>query len=132
MEISRRIVVAGVGLAVASPLHASAASTERSTMYGLIGKMTAQPGHRDELVRILIEGVSGLPGCLSYIVAVDPLESEVIWITEAWQSKEAHSASLSLPSVRDAIARGRPMIAGMSRVAETTPAGGHGLLAPAL
>lgn len=55
-------------------------------MYGLIGKMTAQPGRRDELVRILIDGVSGLPGCLSYIVAVDPLEPEVIWITEAWQS----------------------------------------------
>lgn len=100
-------------------------------MYGLIAKMTAQPGHRDELVKILIEGVSGLPGCLSYIVAVDPSEPEAIWITEAWQSKEAHSASLALPSVRDAISRGRPMIAGMSRVAETAPTGGHGLV-PAL
>ena len=100
-------------------------------MYGLIGKMTAQPGHRDELVRVLIEGVSGLPGCLSYIVALDPLEPEVIWITEAWQSKEAPGASLTLPAVRDAISRGRPMIAGMSRVAETAPAGGYGLSAPA-
>jgi len=132
MEISRRIVVAGVGLTVTSPLHASAASMGSAPMYGLIGKMTAQPGRRDELVRILIDGVSGLPGCLSYIVAVDPLEPEVIWITEAWQSKEAHGASLTLPSVRDAISKGRPMIAGMSTVAETAPAGGHGLLVPAL
>ncbi|WP_312185632.1 MULTISPECIES: putative quinol monooxygenase [Brevundimonas] len=131
MEISRRIVVAGVGLAVTSPLRASAADMESSSMYGLIGKMTAQPGHRDELVRVLIEGVSGLPGCLSYIVALDPLEPEVIWITEAWQSKEAQGASLTLPAVRDAISRGRPMIAGMSRVAETAPAGGYGLSAPA-
>ena len=99
-------------------------------MYGLIGKITAQPGRRDELISILIEGVSGLPGCLSYIVAADPLEPEVIWITEAWQSKEAHGASLTLPSVRDAICKGRPMIAGMSRVAETERAGGHGLLRP--
>ena len=132
MEISRRIVVAGVGLAVTSPFPASAAVMESVAMYGLIGKMTAQPGHRDELVRILIDGVSGLPGCLSYIVAVDPLEPETIWMTEAWQSKEAHGASLTLPSVRDAISKGRPMIAGMSRVAETVPAGGHGLLVPPL
>ena len=96
MEISRKIVVAGVGLAVTSPLRASAADMESSSMYGLIGKMTAQPGHRDALVRVLIEGVSGLPGCLSYIVALDPLEPEVIWITEAWQSKEAHGASLMI------------------------------------
>ena len=70
-------------------------------MYGLIGKMTAQPGHRDELVRVLIEGVSGLPGCLSYIVALDPLEPEVIWITEAWQSKEAPVSytHLTLPTI---------------------------------
>ena len=101
-------------------------------MYGLIGKLTAKPGQRDALVRILVDGVSGLPGCLSYIVAADPLEPEVIWITEAWQSKEAHGASLQLPSVRDAISRGRPLIAGMTRVAETAPAGGYGLLAPAL
>lgn len=101
-------------------------------MYGLIGRMTAQPGRRDELVRILIEGVSGLPGCLSYIVAVDPQEPEVVWITEAWQSKEAHGASLTLPSVRDAISRGRPMITEMSKVAETAPVGGHGLRDPAL
>lgn len=132
MEISRRIVVAGVGLAMTSPVTASAAGMESDAMYGLIGKMTVQPGHRDELVRILIDGVSGLPGCLSYIVAVDPLEPETIWITEAWQSKEAHGASLMLPSVRDAISKGRPMIAGMSRVAETVPAGGHGLLVPTL
>jgi quinol monooxygenase YgiN len=131
MEINRRIVVAGVGVTVTSPLHASAASMGSAPMYGLIGKITAQPGRRDELISILIEGVSGLPGCLSYIVAADPLEPEVIWITEAWQSKEAHGASLTLPSVRDAISKGRPMIAGMSRVAETEPAGGHGLL-PAL
>jgi len=34
-------------------------------MYGLIGKMTAVDGKRDELVAILLAGVSGMPGCLS-------------------------------------------------------------------
>ncbi len=97
-------------------------------MYGLIGKMTAQPGQREALASILVAGVAGMPGCLSYVVANDPTASEVIWITEVWESKEAHAASLALPSVRDAITKGRPLIAGMERVAETEPVGGSGLL----
>jgi quinol monooxygenase YgiN len=96
-------------------------------MYGLIGKMRAQPGKRDALAAILVKGVAGMPGCLSYVVANDPAVSDVIWITEVWVSKEAHASSLALPSVRDAIAKGRPLIAGMERVAETAPVGGSGL-----
>jgi len=30
-------------------------------MYGLIGKMTAAPGKRDELISILLEGVAAMP-----------------------------------------------------------------------
>ncbi len=33
-------------------------------LHGLIGKMTATPGRRDDLVAILLDGVSGMPGCL--------------------------------------------------------------------
>lgn len=98
-------------------------------MYGLIGKMTAQPGKRDDLATILVNGVAGMPGCLSYVVANDPAHADLIWITEVWQSKEAHAASLQLPSVRDAITKGRPLIVGMERVAETWPVGGSGLAA---
>lgn len=96
-------------------------------MYGLIGKMTARQGQRDALAMILLDGVGGMPGCLSYVVANDPADPNLIWITEAWESKAAHAASLSLPSVRDAIVKARPLIAGMEMVAETAPVGGHGL-----
>ena len=99
------------------------------TMYGLIGKMTAQADKRDALTAILVKGVAGMPGCLSYVVANDATSAEIIWITEVWDSKEAHAASLELPSVRDAIARGRPLIAGVERIAETVPIGGSGLTA---
>jgi len=98
-------------------------------MYGLIGKMTAQPGQGAALAQVLLEGVSGMPGCLSYVVAADPADADVLWITEVWDSAESHRASLSLPSVQAAIARGRPMIAGMETVAQTKPLGGHGLIA---
>src|ERR1700722_17310004 len=81
-------------------------------MYGLIGKMIAAPGKRDELISVLLEGVATMPGCLSYIVAKDTGDANAIWITETWDSKASHDASLSLPSVKEAIAKGRPLIAG--------------------
>lgn len=96
-------------------------------MYGLIGKMTATPGQRDALTAILLEGIESMPGCLSYVVANDPADSDAIWITEVWDSAESHRASLSLASVQAAIAKGRPLIAGFSDRVETTPLGGFGL-----
>lgn len=98
-------------------------------MYGLIGKMKVVPGQRDALISILLEGVSGMPGCLSYIVAQDPTDADAIWITEVWDNQDSHQASLSLPSVQQAIARGRSLIAGFGERFETTPVGGHGLAA---
>jgi quinol monooxygenase YgiN len=96
-------------------------------MYGLIGKMNAIPGTRDELIAILVGSVGSMPGCLSYIVAKDTRDADAIWITEAWESKESHDASLTLPQVRDAIARGRPLIAGFGESVHTVPIGGYGL-----
>jgi len=92
--------------------------------------MTAAPGKRDELVSILLEGATGMPGCLSYIVAKDTGDANAIWVTEAWESKASHEASLSLPSVKEAIAKGRTLIAGFSDRVVTTPIGGTGLARP--
>jgi len=98
-------------------------------MYGLIGKMTAVPGERETLAGILLEGTGGMPGCLSYVIAADPEDADALWITEVWESREAHQASLQLPAVQAAITKGRPLIAGFSDRHETTPLGGHGLTA---
>ena len=96
-------------------------------MYGLIGKMLCQPGQRDELIAILLEGTRGMPGCLSYIIAKDSTDENAIWITEVWDSQASHEASLKLPSVQKAIAKGRPMITGFGERFTTIPAGGQGL-----
>ncbi len=96
-------------------------------MYGLIGKMLAAPGQRDALLAILLESSAAMPGCLSYIVAKDPADENAIWITEVWDSAESHSASLSLPAVREAISRARPLIAGFGESFTTEPLGGVGL-----
>jgi quinol monooxygenase YgiN len=96
-------------------------------MYGLIGKIRSIPGQRDALMEILAHGIGEMPGCLSYIVARDTTDADAIWVTEVWDSKESHAASLSLPTVQQAIARGRPLIAGFGERFETKPVGGHGL-----
>jgi quinol monooxygenase YgiN len=106
------------------------AQQQASGMYGLIGKMRAVAGQRDALLAILLEGTGSMPGCLSYVIATDPGDADAIWITEVWDSEASHKASLQLPSVRDAISRGRPLIAGFDSHTVTTPVGGHGLPSP--
>jgi quinol monooxygenase YgiN len=101
---------------------------KHSNMYGLIGKVTAEAGQRDALIEILIEGADEMPGCLSYIVSKDSEDDDVIWVTEVWDSKESHQASLSLPSVQEAMAKGKPLIAEFGKQIETEPVGGHGLI----
>ena len=98
-------------------------------MFGLISKIRSVPGQRDALITVLLESTSNMPGCVSYVVAGDVVDSEAIWVTEVWKSRDAHSASLALPGVRQAIAKGRPLIAGFGERFETRPAGGHGLAA---
>jgi quinol monooxygenase YgiN len=132
-KVSRRDFILGVGAAAVAITCAatSALSNGAVRMYGLIGKINAAPGKRDELIAILLEGVVGMPGCVSYIVAKDPNDEGAIWVTEVWDTRASHEASLSLPSVQEAMARGRPLIAGFGERFETEPIGGHGLVAEA-
>jgi quinol monooxygenase YgiN len=122
MAIERRAFVAGALSAAAGPVAA-----QDGPAYGLIGQMKAKPGRRDELTAALLAGVQAMPGCLSYIVARDARDADAIWITEVWESAAAHAASLQLPSVAAAIAKGRPLIAGFGPRYETAPVGGVGL-----
>jgi quinol monooxygenase YgiN len=97
-------------------------------MYGLIGKINVVAGQRPAVVAALLEGVDAMPGCLSYVVAEDPADPNAIWVTEAWDSKESHAASLKLAVVQAAIARARPHITGFGEHFDTTPVGGRGLV----
>ena len=96
-------------------------------MYGLINKIGTVAGQRDALAALLVEGTQAMPGCLSYVVAADSADVNALWITEVWDSQASHRASLSLPDVQAAIAKGRPMIAGFTSQVETVPIGGHGI-----
>ena len=74
-------------------------------MFGLIGKMRAAPGKRDDLISIVLEGTVSMPGCLNYVVARDPADADGVWITEVWTDEASHKAALGLPEVQAAIAK---------------------------
>jgi len=95
-------------------------------MHGLIAKVTAVSGKREELIKILKEGTRSMPGCRSYILAKDAVDENAIWVTEIWDTAASHDASLTLPAVKDSIAQAKPLIAGFERVAVTNPVGGVG------
>jgi len=135
MNIDRRELL-GATVAVATGASARRAAAapvvsqgkgSGTAMYGLIGKMSAASGRRDDLVAILLEGTAAMPGCLSYVIALDPGDADGIWITEVWDSDTSHAASLAVPAVQAAIARGKPLITGFSNRVVATPVGGAGL-----
>ncbi|MBA4091761.1 MAG: antibiotic biosynthesis monooxygenase [Sphingobium sp.] len=114
----------GLGAAAIAVSAIPAAAQEANPRYGLIGQMLSQPGKRDELVGYLRDATGAMPGCLSYIIALDSENPDAIWITEVWDSRENHAASLKLPAVQAAIAKARPIIAGFGQRFETVPVAG--------
>jgi quinol monooxygenase YgiN len=125
----RTLLVTGAATVAAAswPFAGRAASFQGAQMHGLIGKMNIAAGKRDEVLDILLGSTKAMPGCLSYIIAKDPKDDNALWITEVWDSPESHKASLSLPEVKEAISKARPLITGFSDYVTTIPVGGHGL-----
>jgi quinol monooxygenase YgiN len=99
-------------------------------MYGLQGRFTAQPGKGDELAAVLLEAANALrrlDECILYVIGRIPDDPDAVLVYEVWDSAEAHSSSLEREETKAAIARGRPLIAGMSDRVEFEPAGGKGV-----
>ena len=97
--------------------------------YGYIGSMTTKPGCRDEVVSLLVNGAEGLRefGCRVYAVSISDSDDDIIWMTEVWDTKELHDASLQLPEVKAAIAKAMPMLTGEFTSQELTVIGGLGV-----
>jgi quinol monooxygenase YgiN len=100
-------------------------------LYGYSGTMKTRPGHRDDVVELLLAGVDVLAdvGCEAYLVAVSPDDPDTIWVTEVWQSRQHHEDSLQLPDVKATIAKAMPMLTGEFAGHETAVVGGLGVRA---
>jgi quinol monooxygenase YgiN len=97
--------------------------------YGYLGSMRTRYGHRDEVVAILLAGADELRalGCELYVVGVSDTDRDVIWVTEVWQSREHHQASLQTPAAQAAIATAMPLLTGEFTRQELTIVGGLGV-----
>jgi quinol monooxygenase YgiN len=96
-------------------------------LFGLHGIIRAKPGQRDALLAILHDASKGaprMPGCRLYIVSLVPDDPDAIAVTEIWDDKASHDASLTLESVRETIGRARPVIDGFGPSSEFRPVGG--------
>jgi quinol monooxygenase YgiN len=120
MKMSRRTALKA---ALAASLAESVAGQPKTAMYGLISRIKASAGKREELALILFESTTALPGCLSYVVAKDSKDPDALWVTEVWESQTDHQASLTLPGVREAISKGRPFIVAFDQQFITEPIG---------
>lgn len=89
--------------------------------YGLLGKMRAQPGKRDELIGHLLDSSRDVPGKLVYLISLEIHDSDSFWITEVWSDKAAYEACLTLPQVQQGMAVTRPLIAAVEHRVETVP-----------
>ena len=78
------------------------------------GKPRNQARQRDAVVSILLQPMDGLKeaGCLLYEVGVNDDAPDTVFVSELWESPEAHRASLQLDSVRAAIAEAMPLLSG--------------------
>lgn len=98
--------------------------------YALINKLTAKPGKRDEVMKILLE--AGKPfddnsACLLYLVYKDVTDPNVIWVEDVWTDKDNHTTAMAKPEVRPFVAQAIPLLEGMPEQREIELVGGKGL-----
>ncbi|WP_067572431.1 putative quinol monooxygenase [Nocardia acidivorans] len=84
-------------------------------MFSVFGRMTAQPGRRDELIALLVQGFraggeSG--GLVGYSVNTAFDDPDTIWLTQLWVDKPAHDATTRSEPVAAVSQRIPPLLAG--------------------
>lgn len=83
--------------------------------YGLHGWLKSTEGNAHILAEIMLRAAALMKtaeGCLLYMVSTDETDKNMIWITEVWDSKEAHSNSLSVDGVKELISEALPILDG--------------------
>jgi quinol monooxygenase YgiN len=97
--------------------------------FGMQAVLIAAEGRGDELAHFMLEAsetVSKMDGCILYLVQQSLTDNSKILVTELWDNKKSHAASLTNEAVRVIIMKAKPIIIGMDH----NPAkyiGGHGI-----
>ncbi len=99
--------------------------------YGLSVKFTSTENNGQKLSFILLKAselVSTAQGCQLYLVSLDNEDSNTLWTTEIWDSKEDHDNSLKVMGVNELISQVMPLLAASpERCKEIKIIGGFGI-----
>jgi quinol monooxygenase YgiN len=87
--------------------------------------MTAQPGKGDELAEFLLDAPS-LPheDCVVFLVSRSAGNRDIVYVTEGWTSREAHSRFFATEKAQALVAKLQPLLAGESQYVDAVPVGG--------
>jgi quinol monooxygenase YgiN len=89
--------------------QAKGGRVSNGNMFSVYGRMTAQPGRRDELITVLLDGFGAGgddSGLLTFSINTAFDDPDTIWLTQLWIDKEAH----------DATTRSEPVVAVTRRI----------------
>ena len=103
MKTMKIALAAVAGLVLAAPAAAQ--------QFGVIAHLTAQAGKRDAMIDAL-SGLIGMKGNISFIIAKDGKNADGIYITEVWESKEAHDLALGTDQFKASFGKAAPMMGG--------------------
>jgi quinol monooxygenase YgiN len=91
---------------------------------------SARRGEGDALAAILLEAAESareIAECRLYLVGCSPANSDKVWVTEVWTSRDAYLASLEDERVQAMVARAVPLLVGPPQPHELTSVAGTGL-----
>jgi quinol monooxygenase YgiN len=79
-----------------------------------VGTLGTIPGRRNDLIAILTRPSPELrdAGCLLYEVGINDETPDLVYVSELWETEEAHQRSLQLASVQAAIQEAVPLLSG--------------------
>jgi quinol monooxygenase YgiN len=99
-------------------------------MIGFYTKFITAEADRDALIELLSTAAASMDsteGSQIYIVNQDMKETGAIWVTEIWDSSEAHAASLQGEGAKELIGKAMPLLIARPLQIQLVPIVGKGL-----
>ena len=81
--------------------------------HGFHATMTARPGKADELIDVLLASApASNPNCLLFLVGRSAGDRNVVYVSEAWTTKEAHAENFAKDSSKTLVAKIGSLVTG--------------------
>ena len=78
--------------------------------FALVSRVTPKAGRESEYLRVILEPVGDVRGCLLFSVGEEADSPNVFWTIEVWQDEASYKAALNLPLFKRIIAAAMPLV----------------------